>query len=250
MSDLKWRHFCGETILGCVRFLLVTTTPAPACHARAVHIRGRRSGKRRAREAAEFLAKIADFGVAVLHGRLGEADLRLGDPKFLATLAAARRLQPRHRALADQLPFELRQGREDPKDQLAARSRGVDVGALSSQHLEANSAFGKVLSRIHQMFEIASQSVELPDHKRIVFAQRPQAGGEGRAVVAFAGGHVFVEVVQLDAGSDQGIALQVEHPAAVGFGAAGVSDAHISPRCHSAMRSSRNWRAVIIGMVS
>ena len=118
MSDLKWRHFRGETILGCVRFLLVTTTPAPACHARAVHIRGRRSGKRRAYDAAEFLAKLPDPGIPVLHGRLGEADLRLvGEPKFLATLAAARRLQSHHRALADQLLLELRQGRDDVEDQ-------------------------------------------------------------------------------------------------------------------------------------
>ena len=108
MSDLKCCHFRGETILGCVRFLLVTTTLEPSCHARAVHIRGRCSGKRRAHDAAEFLAKLPDLGVSVLHGRLGEADLRLGEPKFLATLAAARRLQPRQHMLADQLLLELR----------------------------------------------------------------------------------------------------------------------------------------------
>jgi hypothetical protein len=121
---------------------------------------------------------------------------------------------------------------------------------LSGQYFEADAALGDVLRRVHQMLEVAPQSIDLPNDERIALAQSLQAGGEGRAVVVLARGPVIVEVVRIDAGRDQRVALQVEPLAAVGFGDAGVSNAYVSPRCQAAVMSSRNRRAVIIRMVS
>jgi len=91
--------------------------------------------ERRARDAAQFPAKLTDRGIAAFHGRLRQADLRLRQAKGAAALAApgARRLQARHRAFSDQLSLKFRQGRKNPEDQLAARRRGVDAGALTRQ---------------------------------------------------------------------------------------------------------------------
>jgi hypothetical protein len=121
----------------------------------------------------------------VLHGGLGQADLYLRQAKGPATIAAAGacRLQACHRAFPDQLPLKFRQGRKNPEDQLAAGRRGVDGGALARQDFQPDAALRERLGRIDQMFEVASEAVELPDDERIAVPQRLETGGEGRAVL-------------------------------------------------------------------
>ena len=119
--------------------------------------------ERRARDAAQFPAKLADLGAPVFHRGLGETDLRLGEPELPAAKAAAgaRRLQPCHGALANQAPLERRRGREAPEDQLATRGRGVDGGALASQDLEADAARGKVLGGIDEVLKMRAYPMRI-----------------------------------------------------------------------------------------
>ena len=76
------------------------------------------------------------------------------------------------------------------------------------------------------MFEVPSQTVELPDDECIAVPQRLQTGSEGRAVLVFAGGFIFIEVLSPDTGSEERVALQVEDLAAISFRDAGVSNQH------------------------
>lgn len=62
---------------------------------------------------------------------------------------------------AAQFPLELRQGREDPEDQLAARGCGVDVGALAGQDLEADAARGKVLGGIDEVLKMRAYPMRI-----------------------------------------------------------------------------------------
>jgi hypothetical protein len=136
----------------------------------------------RTRDAAQLPAELADGGVSVFHSGLRQADLRLRQAKGPAALAAAgaRRLQARHGAFADQLPLKFRQGRENPEDQLAARRRGVDGGALTRQDFQPDAALRELVGGIDQMFEVASQAVELPDNECIAVPQHLETGSEGQ----------------------------------------------------------------------
>jgi hypothetical protein len=98
-----------------------------------------------------------------------------------------------------------------PKASLPCRGRGVDLGSLPRQHPEADVADGEVVHRVDQVPEIPAEAVELPDHERIAFPQRLQAGRQAGSIVAAAGGEVLVEVLRPDAGGEQGIPLQVQH---------------------------------------
>jgi hypothetical protein len=101
--------------------------------------------------------------------------LRLRQAKGPTALAAAGacRLQACHRAFPDQLALAFRQGRKNPEDELAAGRRGVDAGALASQDFQPAAPRGELLSGIDQMFEGASQAIELPDGKGIARAAAP-----------------------------------------------------------------------------
>ena len=79
----------------------------------------------------QFAAKLRHRGVAARHRRLREAYLSLGERELAATSAS--RLKPRHRALADELSFELRQRREDSEHQAAASCSGVDLHTLTGE---------------------------------------------------------------------------------------------------------------------
>jgi hypothetical protein len=104
--------------------------------------------ERRTRDTPQFLAELTDFDVPVLHGGLGEADLRLRQAKGPATLAAAGAcgLQSCHRVFPDELPLEFRQRLENPEDQLAAGRRGVDAGALARQDFQPDAALRERLA--------------------------------------------------------------------------------------------------------
>ena len=65
------------------------------------------------------------------------------------------------------------------------------------------------------MFEIASQTVELPDDEGVAWLQGFQASLQARAVIPSSRGAVFVDALLINAGADQGVALQVQELAAV-----------------------------------
>jgi hypothetical protein len=67
------------------------------------------------------------------------------------------------------------------------------------------------------VFQIPAEQVELPDDERVILAERLQTGGKGRAVVLLTGGLVFISVVGIDPGFDQGVALEVKNLLTVRF---------------------------------
>ena len=74
-------------------------------------------------------------------------------------------------ALADQFPFKFCQGRKDAEYQPPCSGGGVDLRPLSSQHAAADLAVGQLLHDCHEMFEVATEAVELPDDQDIAFTQ-------------------------------------------------------------------------------
>jgi hypothetical protein len=74
-------------------------------------------------------------------------------------------------------------------------------------NLEADGALAEVSDGLNQVFQIAPQSVELPDHEHIAFAERLQASGETGPVVLRAGSLILIDVIGFDAGR---VMLEVE----------------------------------------
>ena len=146
------------------------------------------------------------------HRGLGQPHLGFRQRELPATLASARPrgLEPSQGAFADQLPLELGQSREDAEHETAGGGGGVDLRALAGEHPQAHAAGGQVLHGVDQVGEVAAEAVELPDDERVVPAQSAQAVVESRPVVEYAGSEVVVEVHLVDAGVDQGVALQVQ----------------------------------------
>jgi hypothetical protein len=116
------------------------------------------------------------------------------------------------------------QGGENPEHELAAGRGGVDVGSVPGEDFEADPPVGEFLHRVHEMTGVSAEPIEFPDDQDIPFPEGFEAGHKARSVVALAGGLVVVEVFGFHARRGQGVFLQVEHLAAVGFGDAGVSD--------------------------
>jgi hypothetical protein len=78
-------------------------------------------------------------------------------------------------------------------------------------------------------FTVASaKAVELPRDERVTLAQALQTSLEPRPIVAPPGGVILVEPGTLDAGGDQGVALQVEDLRAVRFGNPHIADQHVT----------------------
>lgn len=62
----------------------------------------------------------------------------------------------------------------------------------------------------NEVVQVAAEAVELPDDERVALTERLEARGEARPVVAAAGGTVFVQPANGDAGGKQRVALQLE----------------------------------------
>src|SRR4029450_6851930 len=79
--------------------------------------------------------------------------------------------QPRSCAFADQVAFELGQGREHMEDQLAARGGGIN---RLLQPPEADATVGLPSDRVDQVAQGAAEAVQLPDHQSVAGAQLVQ----------------------------------------------------------------------------
>jgi hypothetical protein len=80
---------------------------------------------------------------------------------------------------------------------------------LAGEDLQPDAAGGEVVDGVDQVVKVATEPVELPDHERVPVPERFEAGGEPGTVVAAPGGVIVVEVVGIDAGGEQRVALQV-----------------------------------------
>jgi hypothetical protein len=79
--------------------------------------------------------------------------------------------QPGAGAFADQVAFELSQGREDVKDELAARRGGVD---RLLQTAEPDLALGQAGDGVDQVPQGAAEAVEFPNDQGVAGAQLVQ----------------------------------------------------------------------------
>ena len=102
-----------------------------------------------------------------------------------------------------------------PKIRRPLAGAGVDLGAGASQHAQADTAGAQFVHGRHQMFQVASEAVQLPDDEGVARLQRLEAGIQARAVIPASRGAVFVEALLVNAGVEQGVTLQVEELAAV-----------------------------------
>jgi hypothetical protein len=123
--------------------------------------------------------------------------------------------------LADQIAFELRQGREDVEDELAAGSGRVD---RLLQAPEPDPSVGEPGDHVDQVPQRPAQPIQLPDDQGVAGSQLVQDLLEDEAVAAGAasglGEHsVAAGVVEgvdlklrlLVGGRDAGIAEQLSH---------------------------------------
>jgi hypothetical protein len=129
--------------------------------------------------------------------------------------------QPRGGAFANEVAFELRQGREDVEDELAAGGGGVDC---LLQAPESDPALSQSSDGVDQVAERPAEAVELPHNQGVTRPQLVQellengpvgAGAAGRLgehpVAAGCHERVNLELGLLVGGRDAGIAKQMSH---------------------------------------
>jgi hypothetical protein len=139
------------------------------------------------------------------------------------TAAGPGRGQPSGRALADEVTFELGQGREHVEDELAAGGGGVD---RLLEAAEPDAAVGEPRDSVDQMPQRPAQAVELPDDQGVAGAELIKellegwavgagaAGGLGEHPVATSRGEsIDLEVGLLVGGGDAGVTEQMTHAA-------------------------------------
>jgi hypothetical protein len=112
--------------------------------------------------------------------------------------------QPSAGALADEVAFELGQGGEHMKDELAARGGGVD-GLL--QAAEPDAAVGQAGDGVDQVTQRPPEAVEFPDDQGVAGAELVKDLFEGGAVGACAAGGLGEDPVA--AGRGEGVDLKV-----------------------------------------
>ena len=137
---------------------------------------------------AESGAQLADPGLALAHGGLGEAQLGRGHlvrpPPPAATRARGGQAGPG--ALADQLALELGQRREDAEHQPAGRRWWCRSPPPAGEDSQPHAALGELVDEIDEVAQVAPEPVELPGDQDVAWAQRLQACVQPGPAVALA----------------------------------------------------------------
>lgn len=158
---------------------------------------------------AELFAEVANVGFLLSHSGHGQA--YFGRCHFVGPSAVSSTGSGRGEAgdcaLGDKCPFELCEGGEDAEDELPGCGCGVDSGALPGEDLQPDASFSEVMDCVDEVAQVSAKSVEFPDKKSVTVAETFQACRQLGAVILLPGCLVFVEVVRVDAGDDEGIVL-------------------------------------------
>ena len=139
----------------------------------------------------------------------------------MSTMAATKQgRRPRGRepgqgAFADQLSLELGPAPRRCRTRGARRRWWCRSARLPGEHPQAHAAGRQVLHGVDQVGEGAAEAVELPDDEHVARPERAHTAVEPRAVVAYAGRDVVVDVDGIDARGLQCVALQVQRLGAV-----------------------------------
>ena len=178
----------------------------------------------------ELRREIGDGRVAAPHCRLRKANLRFGErelPPSPSTPSAGCR-ETSDRALANELAFKLGERREDAENEPTRWSGGVDLRALPRQDPKSDLAVRELLHDVHEVAEVTSEAIELPDDERIFRAKRLEAPVEPGTAVTLSGSLVLVDRPRRDARGNERIALEVEALGAIGLRDACVANQHVS----------------------
>jgi hypothetical protein len=108
-------------------------------------------------------------------------------------------------ALADHAAFQLSSRREHHKEELTHRSGGINVILKA---LEPNAALFQGFDEVDEPLRGAAQSVELPDHERIVTAEVTERVLQARPVGVSAGDRIGEK--ELAAGLLQSVELEIK----------------------------------------
>lgn len=137
--------------------------------------------------------------------------------------------EPCRRALGDQRPLELGEGREDAEGETAVGGCGVDLRSGPGQNLEADATKAEVLGRGDEMSKVAPETIELPQHQGVARLKGFQTGQQAGAGIMPAGGEILVDAFIGDASGEKRVALRSERLAAVALRDPDVADQHESP---------------------
>jgi hypothetical protein len=137
-------------------------------------------------------------------------------PLFPRARAASR---PALGPLADDVPLELGQGREDVEDQFPAAGRRIDTFLEAP---EADSPFLELPHSLDEVPDATAQAVELPDHECVPLPEVREGLIEPRPLGTGTAGLIREEL--LATGAIQGVGLEVE--ILFGSGDARIADLH------------------------
>ena len=167
----------------------------------------------------EFLAEGADFGLLLTHGGHGQADLGRRHLERAPAGPAARTCRGKtgDSAFSNKCSLELRQGSEDPEDELAGCGRRVDRGTLAREHLEADAAVGEVVHGVDQVAQVTTEPVELPHQKGVPLTECLQAGRQMRTVILLSGRVIFVKIGGRYACGQECVSSEISGLRPVGF---------------------------------
>jgi hypothetical protein len=146
--------------------------------------------------------------------------------------------EARHRALGDQLAFELGECGEDAEGEAPIGRRCIDLCTGAGQHLQPDTPGAQILDRVDQVTQVAPQPVELPEHQRVAGLHRLQAGNQPGAGIVTAGRLVLVDTGGIDPGRQHCVPLRRQGLGAVRLGHADVADQHRSTGTPQKRRSS------------
>jgi len=158
---------------------------------------------------AEFSTQLADIRFRLAHRRhcephFGWCHCERPPP---GPAPRSRRGESSPRAFRDEFPFEFGKGGKDAKDELARRGGGVDRRSLPRQHFEPDTACGEVVDGVDEMVEVTAEAVEFPHDQGVALADCFKTSREAGSVILLPGRVVIVELIRVDAGFEQRIAL-------------------------------------------
>lgn len=104
----------------------------------------------------KFLAQLTDLSTGLTHRSCCKPDFGWGHFVGPAAFAApdSGGGQSGFGAFGYQFTFELGQRGEDPEDQFARGSGGVNGRSLAGEHLEPNATFGQVMDDVDQVTQV------------------------------------------------------------------------------------------------
>lgn len=99
-------------------------------------------------------------------------------------------------------------GGEDAEDEFPGWGCGVDGCALAGEDFQADAPLGEVVDGVHEVAEVAAETVEFPDQEGVAGPESFQARSQLRPVILFPRGVVFVELLGCNSGGKECVPVE------------------------------------------